>query len=103
MSELSPKVVYEIVYLVKLTNGASGWELPIVLKLSLPDGRTQERQLSLSEKPRKQWIELNVGNFQTENGGSGEVCFDIYQHGGHWKNGLIIKGAVVRPKQTTTR
>jgi hypothetical protein len=62
-SELSLEVVYEIVYLVKLTKGASGWELSIVLKLSLPDGRTQERQVSLLEKPRRQWIELNVGNF----------------------------------------
>jgi hypothetical protein len=101
MSELSPEVVYEIVYLVKLTNGASGWELPIVLKLSFPDGSAQERQVSLLEKPRRQWIELSVGSFQTKNGGSGEVGFDIYQHGGHWKIGLIIKGAVIRPKQTT--
>jgi hypothetical protein len=101
LSELSPEVVYEIVYVVKLTTGASGWEFPILLRLSLPDGRVQERQVSLLEKPRRQWIELNVGNFQTKNGESGEVSFDIYQHGGHWKNGLIIKGAIFRPKQTT--
>jgi hypothetical protein len=101
VSELSPEVVYEIVYVVKLTKGASGWEFPILLRLSLPDGRVQERLVSLLEKPRRQWIELNVGNFQAKNGESGEVSFDIYQHGGHWKNGLIIKGAIFRPKQTT--
>ncbi|KAE8037265.1 hypothetical protein FH972_009866 [Carpinus fangiana] len=98
VSELSPEVVYEIVYVVKLTKGASGWEFPILLRLSLPDGRVQEHQVSLLEKPRRQWIELNVGNFQTKNGESGEVGFDIYQHGGHWKKGLIIKGAIFRPK-----
>ncbi|KAE8037270.1 hypothetical protein FH972_009871 [Carpinus fangiana] len=99
LSELSPEVVYEIVYVVKLTKGASGWEFPILLRLSLPNGRVQERQVSLLEKPRRQWMELNVGNFQTKNGESGEVGFDIYQHGGHWKKGLIIKGAIFRPKQ----
>ncbi|KAE8076277.1 hypothetical protein FH972_014939 [Carpinus fangiana] len=101
VSELSPEVVYEIVYVVKLTKGAYGWEFPILLRLSLPDGRVQERHVSLLEKPRRQWIELNVGNFLTKNGESGEVGFDIYQRGGHWKKGLIIKGAIFRPKQTT--
>ncbi|XP_059430869.1 putative disease resistance protein At3g14460 [Corylus avellana] len=101
MSELSPEVVYEIVYVVKLTNGAFGWERPIKLKLTLPDGRVQERQLSLLEKPRRRWIELNVGNFQTNDGESREVGFTISQIAGQWKNGLIVKGAIIRPKQTT--
>ncbi|XP_075644128.1 protein PHLOEM PROTEIN 2-LIKE A1-like [Castanea sativa] len=100
MSDLSPEVEYEIVYVVKLTKGASGWELPIRLKLSLPDGRVQERQVCLLEKPRKQWMELDVGNFQSKDGESGEVCFDLFEHGGHWKTGLIIKGAILRPKQS---
>ncbi|XP_059431283.1 protein PHLOEM PROTEIN 2-LIKE A1-like [Corylus avellana] len=98
ISELST----EVVYVVKLTEGASGWELPIQLKLAFPDGRVQVRQVSLLEKPRKQWIELNVGNFQRKKGELGEVRFLICEHGGHWKRGLIIKGAVIRPKQTTT-
>jgi hypothetical protein len=102
MSELSPGVVYEIVYVVKLTKEASGWELPIVLKLSLPDGRVRERQVSLMEKPRKQWIELNVGNFESKDGESGEVGFDLFEHGDHWKSGLIVKGAILRPKKQIT-
>lgn len=100
MSDLSPEVEYEIVYVVKLTKGASGWELPIRLQLSLPDGRVQERQVCLLEKPRKQWMELNVGNFQSKDRESGEVGFDLFEHGGHWKTGLIIKGAILRPKQS---
>ncbi|KAE8037273.1 hypothetical protein FH972_009874 [Carpinus fangiana] len=101
-SELSPEVVYEIVYVVKLTKGASGWELPIRLNLTLPDGRVQRRQISLLEKPRRQWIELNFGNFQTKNGESGEVGFQcIGSEGRYWKHGLIIKGAIIRPKQAT--
>ncbi|KAL0008333.1 hypothetical protein SO802_009835 [Lithocarpus litseifolius] len=98
MPDPSPEVEYEIVYVVKLTKGASGWELPIRLILSLPDGRVQERQVCLLGKPRKQWFELNVGNFQSKDGELGEVCFDLFEHGGNWKNGLIIKGGILRPK-----
>uniref|UniRef100_A0A5B7B4V9 Protein PHLOEM PROTEIN 2-LIKE A1-like n=1 Tax=Davidia involucrata TaxID=16924 RepID=A0A5B7B4V9_DAVIN len=101
ISDLSPGIVYEIAYVVKLTNGASGWELPITLRLSLPDGTLKERQVSLLEKPRGQWIELNVGNFQSQDGENREVCFDLYEHGGHWKSGLVIKGAILRPKNLT--
>ncbi|CAL5330979.1 hypothetical protein CsSME_00011959 [Camellia sinensis var. sinensis] len=100
MSELSPGIVYEVIYVIKLTNGASGWELPIVLRLSLP-GKLQERQVSLLEKPKGEWLELNVGNFQTQDCENGEVCFDLYEHGGHWKRGLIIQCAIIRPKAST--
>ncbi|KAL5715246.1 hypothetical protein ACHQM5_017091 [Ranunculus cassubicifolius] len=98
ISDLSPGVDYEIVYVVKLKNGAAGWELPITLKLTLPNGTSKERKISLLEKPRGEWIELNVGNFLAQDGESREVCFDVYDHGGHWKSGLIIKGAIIRPK-----
>ncbi|XWS58621.1 hypothetical protein CRYUN_Cryun08bG0050400 [Craigia yunnanensis] len=102
ISDLSPRTLYEVVYEVKLTKGASGWELPINLRLSLTNGRAQERQFSLLQKPRRQWMELNVGNFCTEeNGETGEtreVCFDLYEHGGHWKTGLVIRGAISRSK-----
>ncbi|KAL4324512.1 hypothetical protein GQ457_11G006130 [Hibiscus cannabinus] len=103
MSELSPATSYEVVYEVKLTKGASGWELPVKLRLyPLPNGGgVQERQVSLLEKPRGEWIELNLGSFRTpenEEEAAGEICFDLYQHGGHWKNGLIVRGAILRPK-----
>ncbi|KAG6632310.1 lectin-like isoform X1 [Carya illinoinensis] len=100
VSELSPEVVYEVVYEVKLKRGASGWELPIILQLSLPDGSIKQRQVSLLEKPRGEWIELSVGCFKPKNGDSGEVGFDIMEHGGHWKRGLIIRGAILRPSQS---
>ncbi|XP_022719932.1 protein PHLOEM PROTEIN 2-LIKE A1-like [Durio zibethinus] len=96
--DLSPGTVYEVVYVVMLTKEASGWELPVKLKLSLPDGKVQERQVSLLQKPRGQWMELGLGHFCTgENGETGEVCFDLYEIGGHWKSGLVIKGAILRP------
>ncbi|OMO63771.1 Phloem protein 2-like protein [Corchorus olitorius] len=48
-----------------LSEGASGWELPIKLRLSLPNGTVKERQVSLFQKPRGEWIELNLGKFRT--------------------------------------
>ena len=98
MSELSPGVSYDVFYQVKLKKGGSGWELPITLRLSLPDGRVQHRQVSLLRKPRGEWMELNVGNFQAQQREDRELCFDLYEHGGHWKNGLIVKAAILRPR-----
>ncbi|KAL7204135.1 hypothetical protein ACSBR2_017242 [Camellia fascicularis] len=97
ISDLSQGIIYQVVYEVKLTNGARGWELPIMLRLSLPDGKFQERQVSLLEKPKGQWIELNVGKFKAQDTENGEVCFDLYEHGGHWKTGLVIRSAIIRP------
>ncbi|KAL7204134.1 hypothetical protein ACSBR2_017241 [Camellia fascicularis] len=97
ISDLSQGIIYQVVYEVKLTNGARGWELPIMLRLSLPDGKFQERQVSLLEKPKGQWIELNVGKFKAQDTENGEVCFDLYEHGDHWKIGLVIRSAIIRP------
>ena len=98
MSELSPGVEYEMAYIIKLTNGGFGWELPVTLQINIfPQGQVQKRLVSLLEKPRGDWIELNGGSFRTQE--SGEVCFDLYEHGGHWKNGLLIKGIIIRPKK----
>ena len=98
MSELSPGISYDVYYQVKLTKGAFGWEIPINLRLSLPDGRVRNRQVSLLRKPRGEWMELNVGNFQTQQGEDREVCFDLYSYGKLWKNGLIVKAAILRPR-----
>ncbi|KAK9923164.1 hypothetical protein M0R45_031596 [Rubus argutus] len=99
MSELSSGVVYEIAYIVKLTNGASGWELPITLKLRHPDGKEQIRQQSLLHKPRGEWMELSGGTFKVNQEETGEFWFDLYEHGGHWKTGLIVKGIIAKPKR----
>ncbi|OMO84850.1 Phloem protein 2-like protein [Corchorus olitorius] len=97
ISDLSPGTVYEVVYVVMLTKWASGWELPIKLTLSLPDGKVQERQVSLLQKPRRQWMELSLGYFYIEKSETREVCFRLHETGGHWKSGLIIKSAILRP------
>ncbi|PKI74019.1 hypothetical protein CRG98_005636 [Punica granatum] len=98
MSDLTPRAEYEVVYRVKLSKNAFGWELPVTLKLSLPNGTVRHRQVSLLEKPRGSIIELSVGHFIVEDDETGEVCFDLYEHGGHWKCGLIVHGAIIRSK-----
>lgn len=97
MSDLTAGITYKIVYVVKLTESSSGWELPMNLRLSVPGKNVQERQVSFLNQPKGQWTELNMGNVFAEGGETGEINFDIYEHGGHWKTGLIIKGVIIRP------
>ena len=92
VSDISPGVNYEITYEVKLSKSANGWELPITLRVSLPNGMVRECNVSLFEKPKGKWIELKVGNMNADEAGTGEVSIDLYEHGGHWKSGLIIRG-----------
>lgn len=78
ISDLSPGTVYEVVYVVMLMKGALGWELPIKLKLSLPNGKVQERQVSLLRMPKGKWMEVSLGYFCTEeNGETRDVCYLI--------------------------
>ncbi|KAH7547386.1 hypothetical protein FEM48_Zijuj01G0304200 [Ziziphus jujuba var. spinosa] len=92
MSELSPEVDYEIAYIIKIKNGASGWKLPVAPEIkNQSKEKVQKRAVSLLEKPRGDWIELNGGSFQTKKGGTDDVLFNPYEHGGHWKKGLSSK------------
>lgn len=87
---------------------AYGWEAPIILKLTLPNGRVQNRQVSLlGRSPGDNGLGLSVANFLTDQNIYGssssssetaEVSFNLTQIAGHWKSGLIIKGAILRPK-----
>ena len=97
MSDLSKGAMYEVVYVVKLTKGADGWELPSTLRLSLPGGEVKERKVSMLEKPRGEWIEFNLASFRARDGEHGEGCFDFWEHGGYWKNGALVQGAIIRP------
>ncbi|OVA11832.1 C2 calcium-dependent membrane targeting [Macleaya cordata] len=131
ISHLCPGgVEYEVVFVVKLKeeDEATGWEIPVNLRLVLPDGTTQEHQVCLEAMPRSQWLELRAGEFKTlplpekhhtdrhhhhhrkATGGDhhdeqqlqaekAEIQFSLFEHGGHWKGGLVVKGVIVRPKK----
>ena len=74
-----------------------GEELRITWRLSVAGGEVQEPTESRLEKPRGEWIELNLGRFRASEGEHGEGCFDLWEHGGHWKNSLLVQGAIIRP------
>ncbi|PIA25492.1 hypothetical protein AQUCO_11200003v1 [Aquilegia coerulea] len=127
-SLLSPKTMYEIVYIFKLYEQAKGWEFPVTLKtrfteeevirkLSLLPKFQEEwieahvgdgepdikmRKASLMNKPRGQWIELVAGEIYTDHCFSikKHICFSLSEYqGGNWKSGLLMKGVVLRPKK----
>ncbi|KAI3664886.1 hypothetical protein L6452_43497 [Arctium lappa] len=97
MAKLTPGLKYEVVFVVMLKDPAYGWEVPINIRLVLPDGNKQERKENLTEKPRSNWFEIMVGEFTVNKEGC--VEFSLYEYeGGAWKRGLLVKGAAIRPK-----
>ncbi|XP_042025220.1 protein PHLOEM PROTEIN 2-LIKE A1-like [Salvia splendens] len=99
VANLSPGRLYEIVFVVMLKDPAYGWEDPVNLRLTLPDGTRQERKENLMEKPRGRWIDIPVGEFKSSTEKTGEMEFSLYEYeGGKWKRGLLIKGVKIHPK-----
>ncbi|KAI8524718.1 hypothetical protein RHMOL_Rhmol13G0170300 [Rhododendron molle] len=99
MVNLSPGTVYEVVFLVMLKDPTFGWEVPVNVRLILPDGTTQQHEENLMEKPRGRWIEIPAGEFRTSTEKIGDIQFSLYEcKAGMWKRGLVIKGVAIRPK-----
>ncbi|MCL7030607.1 hypothetical protein MKW94_028105 [Papaver nudicaule] len=102
ISKLSPGIKYEVVFLVMFREDSYGWEAPVDVCLVHPDGQRLIQKTNLQNMPKAQWIEIHVGDFQTSQqpGDQGkEVSFIMSEHGGHWKSGLVIEGAIIRPKK----
>ncbi|XP_056173893.1 protein PHLOEM PROTEIN 2-LIKE A1-like [Syzygium oleosum] len=97
VSILSPKTTYEVVFLIKLTPSASGWEDPVHFGVTLPDGTKQERKVNLKEKPKGEWIEIKAGEVSTSECKEGQMELFMFEHSDHWKSGLVFKGALIRP------
>ncbi|XP_039116783.1 F-box protein At2g02240-like [Dioscorea cayenensis subsp. rotundata] len=46
------------------------------------------------------WMEIELGEFDTECGDDGEVEMNFMEiKGGHWKRGLIVQGIEIRPRK----
>ncbi|CBI27170.3 lectin-like [Vitis vinifera] len=98
-AKLSPGIMYKVAFVVMMKDPAYGWGVPVNLKLALPDGNTQEHKENLREKPKGQWIEIPVGQFQTSAENIGEIEFSLFEYeGGDWKSGLVVKGVIIQPK-----
>lgn len=103
-AKLSPGAPYEVAFVIMLRDPAYGWEVPVNVRLTLPDGTKQEHKENLMKKPRGEWIEIPAGEFVTWPEKTGEIKFSIYENqGGEWKRGLIIKGVAIRPKNIGQR
>ncbi|XP_021298093.1 uncharacterized protein LOC110427047 isoform X2 [Herrania umbratica] len=99
VKKLSPKTLYEAVFMFKLMDEAYGWDTPVNLGFTLPNGCKVERKEILMTKPTGVWIEILVGEFTTSFEIVGEI--DIYCHQYDeltWKRGLIVKGVAILPK-----
>lgn len=99
-SKLSPRTMYQVSFEVMIKDPAYGWDVPVNLRITLPNGNKVEHKENLMEKTRGKWIEIPVGEFRTmpENVGGGEIEISLYEYGSKWKRGLVIKGVIIRPK-----
>lgn len=94
---LSPKTTYGIDITVKMRPQSQGWEAPVSLSLTLPDGHKQERVEYLGVLEKDKWLDIRIGTFETTPRTVGELSFSLTQTGGHWKSGLLVKGVRLTP------
>ena len=98
--DLSPGTLYEVVFVIKIKeyNNISN----ILLKLTVvpPDVRfVQQRYEKINEKPLEKWIEIVVGEFVMSPQNVGNVTFLLEgAETRSWKSGLLVKCAILRPK-----
>ncbi|KAF2319557.1 hypothetical protein GH714_016979 [Hevea brasiliensis] len=44
------------------------------------------------------WLEIELGEFNSENGGDGKLKINLQVKGDHWKSGISVQGIEIRPK-----
>ncbi|KAL3739181.1 hypothetical protein ACJRO7_020562 [Eucalyptus globulus] len=98
VSKLSPGTTYEVAFVILMRSSGYGWQIPVNFRLTLPDGTKQEHKENLKEKPRGDWIEIKAGELSTSKHKEGEMEVYMFEHGAHWKSGLVLKGVLIRPK-----
>ncbi|KAL2344683.1 hypothetical protein Fmac_005968 [Flemingia macrophylla] len=95
---LSQGILYRVSFIVMLKIWAEGWDIPINVRLDIPGEKKQEHRENLMEISRESWIEIPVGEFVSSEKHVGEMKIHIYEYGGMWKTGLLIKGILIKPK-----
>ncbi|KAF8011363.1 hypothetical protein BT93_J1843 [Corymbia citriodora subsp. variegata] len=91
---LSPRTTYEVTVAIKMSNESQGWQAPVNLSLSLPNGSKQVRSERLDRLEKEKWIPISIGKFETTPKTIGEISFSLMQTEKDWKSGLSIKGLV---------
>ncbi|XP_050261926.1 uncharacterized protein PHLOEM PROTEIN 2-LIKE A4-like isoform X1 [Quercus robur] len=93
--DLSPWTVYEVVFVVKMLNM---WNYSATLTLILPHSKKVIHDENLREKPVGKWFEIQVGEFKMSPENVGEISFQLGEFSSNWKRGLVLKCAIIRPK-----
>ncbi|KAL4298085.1 hypothetical protein GQ457_12G001950 [Hibiscus cannabinus] len=106
---LSPNTKYAAYFVFQLrSSGAIGFKgIPVGLNVSVNGIASSEaRRVSLDyrDEPRHVrergdgWMEVEMGEFLNEYGDDGTVDFSLKEVAGYYKEGLIIEGIELRPK-----
>ncbi|KAI8014714.1 Protein PHLOEM PROTEIN 2-LIKE A1 [Camellia lanceoleosa] len=99
--DLSPGTMYEIVFVVRMIGDDEYYthisNYIVTLVLILPGSKTQRNE-SLKGRRVEEWFEIQVGEFIMSPENVGSIEFSMEEHG-DWKSGLILKCAIIRPKE----
>ncbi|KAK3430285.1 hypothetical protein EUGRSUZ_E01962 [Eucalyptus grandis] len=73
VSKLSLGTTYEVAFVILMRSSGDGWQIPVNIQLTLPDGTKQVHTENLMEKPRGDWIEIKAGELSTTKHKEGEM------------------------------
>ncbi|CAL9241847.1 unnamed protein product [Arabidopsis halleri] len=100
---LTPGTKYEAVFVVKLDNNASGWEIPVTLKLKVVqhdgDDDRVDRTENLNDYIGLNWVDILAGVFVVPPKTTpATIICTMYQYADEYKKkGLVVKGLAIRP------
>ncbi|MCD7448345.1 hypothetical protein HAX54_040791 [Datura stramonium] len=100
---LTPETLYEVLFVVKVKENADGLE-SITLRLIIPNKSSKDVTVNLMNvTEREKWIEVTVGELFTSNEFKRkkreEIEIFLYETEKlNCKQGLVVKGIVIRPK-----
>lgn len=95
--DLSPETLYEIVFVVKIIGGNIS-QFSVKLTMTYPNNESKKYHESLEEKPFDEWIEIWVGDFIMLPETVGHLNFSLDATDQMYKDGLVVKCAIIRPK-----
>ncbi|KAL4614289.1 hypothetical protein ACB092_07G043900 [Castanea dentata] len=96
--DLSPGTEYEVVFVVKITGKGNMRHYSMTLEIILPSSKSLKRNESLNEKPIEEWFGIQAGEFLMSPENVGEITFKLGEYSSDWKTGLVVKCAIIRPK-----
>ncbi|KAL8142719.1 hypothetical protein V2J09_015762 [Rumex salicifolius] len=99
MRKLTVGAEYEILFDIELTSGAQGWCCPVTFEHNSPFCLSNKFEMKLDNLIGKGRTQISVGKFKLPclPIGTHTATFHMYEHGDMWKNGLIMRGVVIKP------